>query len=253
MNKEIKVKRDFTNIQEVLFENGEIEGLVECEEYLRKNKVIDNGTGLEIKNCRERLMKNDRVEIIKPLKLGKSFITVDINSKEELKMANIKDLLGKEVLNNHHLDVEELTDSELSIETNVFPKSETIGLETYYKVRFHDEDDENNLERKIILAIRHYSSGNYRVVMVRENGTETWLSYIGIFDRIISEHDYMDDEFKELMNDRLDRLDNEMIDVSQMDYNLRDIIESYNDYKKIDPTVWDKKYEFIDELKEKLD
>jgi len=57
----IKVKRDYTNLGEVLFEADEISGLVELEKYMDKHQVtieVDNGTERNVEP-RMRLMKGD--------------------------------------------------------------------------------------------------------------------------------------------------------------------------------------------------
>lgn len=62
--KEIKVKRDNTNLPEVLFEAEEIGGFVELNDYLKKHTVsmTINGTERNVKE-RMRLMKGDTLII----------------------------------------------------------------------------------------------------------------------------------------------------------------------------------------------
>ena len=45
--KNINVKRDFTNLPEVLFENGEISGTAEVKQYLKKYNVTMEINGIE--------------------------------------------------------------------------------------------------------------------------------------------------------------------------------------------------------------
>lgn len=58
--KNINVKRDFTNLPEVLFENGEISGTAEVKQYLKKYNVTMEINGIERNIPQEfRLMQGD--------------------------------------------------------------------------------------------------------------------------------------------------------------------------------------------------
>ena len=54
--KEIKVKRDFTNLIEVLFESGEIDAFSEYEDYMKNHSITMNNVTIE-RNT--RLMKGN--------------------------------------------------------------------------------------------------------------------------------------------------------------------------------------------------
>jgi hypothetical protein len=64
--KNIKVKENFTNLSEVLFEHGEISGIAEVDEYLKEYYVTMDVNGTERNITPEfRLMKGDILTVRK--------------------------------------------------------------------------------------------------------------------------------------------------------------------------------------------